>query len=111
MSAGSASSDPVDLSIVIPVYNEEGNLVELWDELDGVLEAMKRPTIEPPRREPASDIDATEVVRDSKLEAHQLRPLNYEVIFVDDGSKDASLADLERARREAPADPRCVLPP
>jgi len=56
----------LDLSIVVPVYNEEENLPLLWPELREVLE----PT-----------------------------GLRYEVIFVDDGSRDRS-AEIVREFRE-----------
>jgi dolichol-phosphate mannosyltransferase len=56
----------LDLSIVVPVYNEEENLPLLWPEIREVL----APT-----------------------------SLAYEVIFVDDGSKDRS-AELVRAFRD-----------
>ncbi len=63
----------VELSVVIPVYNEEENLPLLWPELRGVLESMG---------------------------------VTFEVIFVDDGSRDHS-AELIRAMRES--DPRVRL--
>ncbi|HXU90606.1 MAG TPA: glycosyltransferase family 2 protein [Methylomirabilota bacterium] len=63
----------VDVSVVIPVYNEEENLPLLWPELRGVLESMA---------------------------------ITFEVIFVDDGSRDRS-AELIRAMRES--DPRVRL--
>ncbi len=56
-----------DVSVVIPVYNEEENLSHLWPELRGVLERLGRP---------------------------------FEVVFVDDGSRDRS-AELIRAFRDA----------
>jgi len=56
----------LDLSIVVPVYNEEENLPLLWPEIREVLE----PT-----------------------------GLRYEVIFVDDGSRDRS-AEIVREFRE-----------
>jgi dolichol-phosphate mannosyltransferase len=56
----------VDLSVVIPVYNEEENLPLLWPELRGVLEAER---------------------------------LSFEVVFVDDGSRDRS-AEIIRALRD-----------
>ena len=62
-----------DLSVVIPVYNEEENLPVLWPELRGVLDPLQ---------------------------------VSYEVIFVDDGSKDRS-GEIVRAFREA--DPRVRL--
>jgi dolichol-phosphate mannosyltransferase len=68
-----AMSEPVDLSIVIPVFNEEENLPLLWPEIREVLE----PT-----------------------------GLRYEVIFVDDGSRDRS-AEIVRGFRDA--DPRVRL--
>jgi glycosyltransferase involved in cell wall biosynthesis len=57
---------PPELSIVVPVYNEEDNLPLLWPEIREVLE----PT-----------------------------GLRYEVIFVDDGSRDRS-AEIVRGFRE-----------
>ena len=63
----------VDLSVVIPVYNEEESLPHLWPELRAVLESLG----------PA-----------------------FEVVFVDDGSRDRS-AELIRELREA--DPRVRL--
>ena len=63
----------VDLSIVIPVYDEEANLPLLWEELRGVLEGLG---------------------------------LAFEVVFVDDGSRDRS-AEIVRGFREA--DPRVRL--
>jgi dolichol-phosphate mannosyltransferase len=68
-----AGSSSVDLSIVVPVYNEEENLPLLWPEIREVLE----PT-----------------------------GLRYEVIFVDDGSRDRS-AEIVRGFREQ--DPRVRL--
>ena len=56
----------VDLSVVIPVFNEEDNLPLVWPELRDVLEQMG---------------------------------VRFEVIFVDDGSRDRS-AEIIRAMRE-----------
>ena len=56
----------VELSVIIPVYNEEDNLPLLWPELCGVLETMG---------------------------------VTFEVIFVDDGSRDRS-AELIRGLRD-----------
>ena len=64
----------VELSVVIPVYNEEDNLPLLWPELRGVLEAMGVP---------------------------------FEVIFVDDGSRDRS-PEIIREMRETDARVRLV---
>ena len=63
----------VDLSAVIPVYNEEENLPHLWPELRSVLEPLG---------------------------------LTFEVVFVDDGSRDRS-AELIRGFRDV--DPRVRL--
>ena len=62
-----------DLSVVIPVYNEEENLPPLWEELRAVLEPLR---------------------------------LSFEVVFVDDGSRDRS-AEIIRGFRER--DPRVRL--
>ncbi len=63
----------LDLSVVIPVYNEEENLPVLWPELRGVLEGTG---------------------------------LAFEVVLVDDGSRDRS-AEIIRGFREV--DPRVRL--
>jgi glycosyltransferase involved in cell wall biosynthesis len=64
----------VELSIVIPVYNEEENLPLLWPELRGVLEPLG---------------------------------LAFEVIFVDDGSRDRS-AEIVRSLGDGDARVRLV---
>jgi dolichol-phosphate mannosyltransferase len=56
----------LDLSVVIPVFNEEGNLRPLASELRGVLAALER---------------------------------THEILFVDDGSTDGSLAVLRELAR------------
>jgi glycosyltransferase involved in cell wall biosynthesis len=56
-----------DLSVVIPVYNEEASLPPLWSELREVLERLD---------------------------------VAYEIVFVDDGSRDRS-AEIIRSFREA----------
>lgn len=52
---------PIDLSVIVPVHNEEGNIFPLHDRLKAVLEGIG---------------------------------LHYELIFVNDGSRDASLLRL-----------------
>lgn len=59
----------LDLSIVIPVYNEAGSLPELHAELDGVLSGLG---------------------------------LSYEILAVDDGSQDESVAVLRRLQQTSP---------
>jgi undecaprenyl-phosphate 4-deoxy-4-formamido-L-arabinose transferase len=56
-------------SVVVPVYNEEGNLPELLSRLAAVMDASGEP---------------------------------YELVFVDDGSRDGSLAILARAAAARP---------
>ncbi len=58
-----------ELSVVIPVYNEEAVLPELFTRLYGVLDALER---------------------------------RYEVIFVDDGSRDRSAALLREQYQQRP---------
>lgn len=53
-------------SIVVPVFNEEGNIVELHSRLIETLERLARP---------------------------------FEIVFIDDGSKDGSYAAIERLSR------------
>ena len=57
------------ISVVVPVYNEEGNLPELIQRLSAVMDGLGR---------------------------------SYELVFVDDGSRDRSLEILEAAARERP---------
>jgi glycosyltransferase involved in cell wall biosynthesis len=64
----------VELSVVIPVYNEEENLPLLWPELRGVLEQLGG---------------------------------TFEVVFVDDGSRDRS-AEIVRGLRDDDARVRLV---
>jgi len=63
----------IELSVVIPVYNEEESLPVLWPELRSVLDAER---------------------------------IDFEAVFVDDGSRDRS-AELIRGLRDA--DPRVRL--
>ena len=63
----------IDVSVVIPVYNEEESVPVLWPELKAVLDAER---------------------------------LAFEVVFVDDGSRDRS-AEIIRGLRDA--DPRVRL--
>src|SRR5580765_7510918 len=62
--------DPMELSVVIPVYNEEENVEPLMREVDGVLSPLGR---------------------------------TYEIVAVDDGSRDSTFAALRKMR--------CMLPP
>ncbi|MCI5211691.1 MAG: glycosyltransferase [Candidatus Electrothrix sp. ATG2] len=55
------------LSVVIPIYNEEGNINLLYEELKGVLKSIEH---------------------------------EHEIIFVDDGSSDASLSLLEKIQEQ-----------
>jgi len=55
----------LDLSVVIPVYNEEESLTPLWTELRPVLEGLR---------------------------------IDFEVVFVDDGSQDTSAEIIRRLR-------------
>ena len=58
---GEAPDKPFELSVVVPVYNEAGNIVPLADEVAQALSDVCR----------------------------------YELIFVDDGSSDATADELE----------------
>jgi glycosyltransferase involved in cell wall biosynthesis len=71
-SARGARAAPRDLSVVIPLFNEQDNIGPLHEELCEVLGALG---------------------------------LDYEIVFVDDGSTDATFA---RVRRVRAADPRVV---
>ena len=73
-----SSASHIELSLVIPTFNEEGNVQRLYSELRLVLE--------------------------------QLQIVDYEVIFVDDGSSDASLLRIEELRAEAAAVSGSSLP-
>lgn len=60
---------PIDLSVIVPVHNEEGNIFPLHDRLKAVLEGIG---------------------------------LHYELIFVNDGSRDASLLRLYELAAQQP---------
>jgi undecaprenyl-phosphate 4-deoxy-4-formamido-L-arabinose transferase len=64
------------LSVVIPVYNEEAGLPELFTRLYAALDAMRRP---------------------------------YEILFVDDGSTDASVALLRAQYQKRPDTTRVLV--
>ncbi|WP_346840116.1 glycosyltransferase [Microbulbifer sp. SAOS-129_SWC] len=66
----------VELSIVIPVYNEEAVLESLFDRLYGAMDRLDR---------------------------------SYEVIFVDDGSRDRSVAMLRQQYQKRPEVTRVVI--
>ncbi len=70
----------VDVSVVIPVYNEADGLQQLFDRLYPALDAMARD-----------------------------RALTYEVVFVDDGSRDRSAMILSDRYRARPDVTRVVL--
>ncbi len=70
--AGDGPDEKVELSVVIPAYNEEDNLPALYGRLTATLDALN---------------------------------LDYEIIFVNDGSQDRTLALL---RDLAARDPRVV---
>lgn len=57
----------IELSVVIPVYNEDGNVAHLYEGLTNVLASLKR---------------------------------DYEIIFIDDGSKDNTFQVLNEIRRK-----------
>ncbi len=61
--------NPTDISIIIPVYNEQDSLAELHSRIDAVLIALNK---------------------------------SYEVVFIDDGSTDASWQVIEELSRSFP---------
>jgi undecaprenyl-phosphate 4-deoxy-4-formamido-L-arabinose transferase len=65
-----------DLSVVIPVYNEEEGLPQLFERLYPALDALGR---------------------------------SYEIVFVDDGSSDASVAELREQFQRRPDVTRVVI--
>jgi glycosyltransferase involved in cell wall biosynthesis len=60
---------PIDLSVVVPLYNEEENVELLWERLYNVLKDLHR---------------------------------SFEVIFVDDGSKDGTRDKMRRLAKQHP---------
>jgi len=67
---------PFDLSVVLPVYNEEDNIRLVHEELKSVLDAL---------------------------------PLRYEIIYVDDGSRDSSRQQIIALAEAEPEIVRAVL--
>lgn len=67
---------PLDLSVVLPVYNEEDNIQPVHDELIAMLEGLD---------------------------------LRYEIIYVDDGSRDASRQRITELAESTPHTVRAVL--
>ncbi|GAB4414838.1 MAG: glycosyltransferase family 2 protein [Anaerolineae bacterium] len=67
---------PFDLSVVLPVYNEEDNIRLVHEELKSVLDAL---------------------------------PLRYEIIYVDDGSRDSSREQIIALAEAEPEIVRAVL--
>jgi undecaprenyl-phosphate 4-deoxy-4-formamido-L-arabinose transferase len=65
----------VEISVIVPVFNEEESLPHLFERLFPALDGMKRP---------------------------------YEVIFINDGSRDATLPLLLQARKRRPGVTRVV---
>jgi len=59
----------LEVSVVVPTFNEEANLPTLYERLTGVLTAQGLP---------------------------------YEIVLVDDGSADGTLAEIEQLRRQDP---------
>jgi dolichol-phosphate mannosyltransferase len=62
-----SSLKPIELSIVIPTFNEEGNILPLYEQITEVLKPIQITT--------------------------------YELIFIDDGSSDASVLQIEKLRQ------------
>jgi dolichol-phosphate mannosyltransferase len=62
-----SSPRPIELSIVIPTFNEEGNILPLYEQITEVLKPIQITT--------------------------------YELIFIDDGSSDASVLQIEKLRQ------------
>ena len=74
--ANTAHRYPFDLSVVLPVYNEEDNIRPVHEELTGVLDGL---------------------------------PLRYEIIYVDDGSRDSSRQQIIALAEAQPQKVRAVL--
>ncbi|HEX3673601.1 MAG TPA: glycosyltransferase [Rhizomicrobium sp.] len=64
-----APGELLELSVVVPVYNEAGNILPLLDEVEAALNGVCR----------------------------------YEIVFVDDGSTDATASELAQAQARSPA--------
>ncbi len=62
--------DSIDISVVLPTFNEESSIIELVDRLRAVLSAREKP---------------------------------YEIIFVDDGSTDQTVQQIQNAREKDPS--------
>ncbi len=66
---GTSAAKPCELSVVVPIFNEEGNVEELCRRLDAVLGGL---------------------------------PLTFEVLLIDDGSRDATTAKIRALLKRYP---------
>ena len=82
------------ISAIVPLYNEEDNVILSYQEITSVLEALENGVVAPGASldGPVSPSGATP----------RMAGMPYEIIFVDDGSKDRS---VERLMGVAAGDP------
>ncbi|MBN1953730.1 MAG: glycosyltransferase family 2 protein [Anaerolineae bacterium] len=90
------SETQIDLSIVIPVYNEAGNLAALHDELTAVLRGLGRP-YEIVAVDDGSTDDSLQVLRQLQQENPRLRVITFRRNF---GQTAAFAAGFDYARGE-----------
>ena len=93
MSEGAAGGPALDLSVVIPVYNEEENLPPLWAELRGVLEGLA-PRFEVVFVDDGSEDRSAEIIRglrdaDARVRLVRLKANAGETAATDAGFKAA----------------------
>lgn len=93
----SLSANPVEISVVIPVHDEEGNLRELHRRLDGTLRALGRP-YEVIYVDDGSDDRSLEVLTD--LRRGDPRTIRIVELYRNYGQFSAIMAGLERVRGE-----------
>lgn len=78
------------ISILIPAFNEGGNLEQLVRKLNSLIDSLLPP--------PVANVNATDIC-DTVV---NLRDYEWEYVFVNDGSKDDTLEVLRRLRATEP---------
>lgn len=86
----------IDFSIVIPIYNEEGNIPELYNRLTSVMDELCTENIT------NFNVKSIENSLDANKISHNSGEPYYEIIMVDDGSQDKSWQLIKELHEKDP---------